>query len=677
MALADTAALIASLTLEDKFSRPAKNIEGSLGRLESGMSRIGSQATRGVSTAIGNIARIGVVAGGALAAGIGVSIKQASDLNEEIDKSKVVFGAASDEVLAFSRNAATIGLATSEALGAAGAFGNMFNTVGLAQDKSADMSTTMVQLAADMASFNNEDPSEMLLRLRSGLAGEAEPLRRFGVLLSEARVKEFAYRNGIAATGEALTEAQKVQARYGLILEDTAIQQGNFAKTSKGVANQTRQLRANLKNVAAAIGTAFLPTLSRLGIRLNELFIQKQPQIIAFGERLGTALDRIFTDERISAGMGRLGDFIDRLAEGDVGNVVGQVEDVVRTIAGLPWQAIGDAARLLGTGSKALLDAFLGLPPWVQTAVLTGWGLNKLTGGALSGIVGQLASGLVRGILGINAGVVNLRAGTVVGGGGAPIGGGGAGGLLVNVGKFLGGVTLGLIAFEIAKEIGKLAIFNPTVAPAVSFEQQQFNRLVASGDTERMRNGLGAIESAIRNLESRDPLGIFLGDQLNVLREQRDTLKGLLAAATRPPTGPGGRPTGPIPSGSQPIPVKIPASPTNDLSQSRQFLRNIQNATGDTERTATQGLATSKRANALTDTQIGQDRYASALRGGEALRAFFLALTSLGVLRQIAAKNFSPTIVVKSTTNTNISGRTVASSYLEQRLRVGSGPQEF
>jgi hypothetical protein len=375
--------------------------------------------------------------------------------------------------------------------------------------------------------------------------------------------------------------------------------------------------------------------------------------------------------------MGRLGDFIDRLAEGDVGNVVGQVEDVVRTIAGLPWQAIGDAARLLGTGSKALLDAFLGLPPWVQTAVLTGWGLNKLTGGALSGIVGQLASGLVRGILGINAGVVNLRAGTVVGGGGAPIGGGGAGGLLVNVGKFLGGVTLGLIAFEIAKEIGKLAIFNPTVAPAVSFEQQQFNRLVASGDTERMRNGLGAIESAIRNLESRDPLGIFLGDQLNVLREQRDTLKGLLAAATRPPTGPGGRPTGPIPSGSQPIPVKIPASPTNDLSQSRQFLRNIQNATGDTERTATQGLATSKRANALTDTQIGQDRYASALRGGEALRAFFLALTSLGVLRQIAAKNFSPTIVVKSTTNTNISGRTVASSYLEQRLRVGSGPQEF
>jgi hypothetical protein len=677
MALADTAALIASLTLEDKFSRPAKNIEGSLGRLESGMSRIGSQATRGVSTAIGNIARIGVVAGGALAAGIGVSIKQASDLNEEIDKSKVVFGAASDEVLAFSRNAATIGLATSEALGAAGAFGNMFNTVGLAQDKSADMSTTMVQLAADMASFNTEDPSEMLLRLRSGLAGEAEPLRRFGVLLSEARVKEFAYRNGIAATGEALTEAQKVQARYGLILEDTAIQQGNFAKTSKGVANQTRQLRANLKNVAAAIGTAFLPTLSRLGIRLNELFIQKQPQIIAFGERLGTALDRIFTDERISAGMGRLGDFIDRLAEGDVGNVVGQVEDVVRTIAGLPWQAIGDAARLLGTGSKALLDAFLGLPPWVQTAVLTGWGLNKLTGGALSGIVGQLASGLVRGILGINAGVVNLRAGTVVGGGGAPIGGGGAGGLLVNVGKFLGGVTLGLIAFEIAKEIGKLAIFNPTVAPAVSFEQQQFNRLVASGDTERMRNGLGAIESAIRNLESRDPLGIFLGDQLNVLREQRDTLKGLLAAATRPPTGPGGRPTGPIPSGSQPIPVKIPASPTNDLSQSRQFLRNIQNATGDTERTATQGLATSKRANALTDTQIGQDRYASALRGGEALRAFFLALTSLGVLRQIAAKNFSPTIVVKSTTNTNISGRTVASSYLEQRLRVGSGPQEF
>ena len=61
-------------------------------------------------------------------------------------------------------------------------------------------------------------------------------------------------------------------------------------------------------------------------------------------------------------------------------------------------------------------------------SVLTGWGLNKLTGGALTSIAGALASGLIKGVLGINAGVVNITAGTVTGvpGTGAP-GGGDAG----------------------------------------------------------------------------------------------------------------------------------------------------------------------------------------------------------------------------------------------------------
>jgi hypothetical protein len=63
----------------------------------------------------------------------------------------------------------------------------------------------------------------------------------------------------------------------------------------------------------------------------------------------------------------------------------------------IPWATIGEAM----------------LPPWVQTAVITGWGLNKLTGGALGGIVGELGKGLIKGVLGMNAGVVNARAGVV------------------------------------------------------------------------------------------------------------------------------------------------------------------------------------------------------------------------------------------------------------------------
>ena len=126
------------------------------------------------------------------------------------------------------------------------------------------MSKSMVQLAGDMASFHDQDPTEMLEKLRSGLSGEAEPLRKFGILISEAAVKQKAYQLGIAKTGAELTEAQKVQARYALIMEQSSKAQGDFARTSDSVANKQRTLAAETENTAAAFGQSLLPVMQAL-----------------------------------------------------------------------------------------------------------------------------------------------------------------------------------------------------------------------------------------------------------------------------------------------------------------------------------------------------------------------------------------------------------------------------
>jgi hypothetical protein len=126
------------------------------------------------------------------------------------------------------------------------------------------MSNVMVQLASDMGSFNNEDPTDMLLRLRSGLAGEAEPLRKFGVLLSAAAVQEEAVRIGLVGVGGALDEAQKVQARYSLILGQTTVQQGDFERTSEGLANATKALTAKFEELQAKLGVIVLPLIEDL-----------------------------------------------------------------------------------------------------------------------------------------------------------------------------------------------------------------------------------------------------------------------------------------------------------------------------------------------------------------------------------------------------------------------------
>jgi hypothetical protein len=216
-----------------------------------------------VSTAM---AAIGVGIGlTAILGFFGGAVGAASDLNEEVSKSQVVFGDSADTVEAFADRAdRALGQSKAQAMGAAGGFGNMFRTIGLAEDAAAGMSIQMVQLASDMASFNNEDPSDMLDRLRAGLSGEAEPLRRFGVLLSEAAVKEKAYADGIAEVGAELTEQQKVQARYNLILAQTTLQQGDFARTSTGLANSQRIQAAVWENSLARIGQALLPLAKAL-----------------------------------------------------------------------------------------------------------------------------------------------------------------------------------------------------------------------------------------------------------------------------------------------------------------------------------------------------------------------------------------------------------------------------
>jgi phage-related protein len=197
-------------------------------------------------------------------AGFGMykAVQLASDLNETINKTKRVFGESGQAMLNWGKNAATtMGMTQQQALEGASSIGAMLTPMGIAPSKAAAMSKAMTQLATDMGSFNNMDPTEMLDRIRSGLSGEMEPLKRFGTVLSETRVKQFAWTNGIAKSGEELTEQQKIMARYGLLLEDTKQQQGDFAKTSDGLANRQRILKANLLESATALGTSLVPIL--------------------------------------------------------------------------------------------------------------------------------------------------------------------------------------------------------------------------------------------------------------------------------------------------------------------------------------------------------------------------------------------------------------------------------
>jgi hypothetical protein len=213
----------------------------------------------------------GLVGGASIVAGFKQAIDGASDLSESTSKVNVVFGEASQSVLDFADSAAKgLGQSEAQALEATGTFGNLLRSVGLAEEDAAKFSTTMVGLASDLASFNNTSVDDALLALRSGLVGETEPLKRFGVNLNDATLKAKALELGLSDGKATLDANAKAQAAYALIMEQTALAQGDFARTSDGLANQSKILGAQWTELTTTVGGKLLPATTSFVNFLND-----------------------------------------------------------------------------------------------------------------------------------------------------------------------------------------------------------------------------------------------------------------------------------------------------------------------------------------------------------------------------------------------------------------------
>ncbi len=190
---------------------------------------------------------------------------KASDLSESVNKAQIVFGQQFSGIKKFAEGAAdSIGLSEGQALAAAGTFGSMFKGLGIQGPIVQSMSKQVLQLGADLASFNNLDVNESLDALLSGLKGESEPLmRQFGIVLDEATLKQKAMDMGlVSSTKGTLPAAIRTQAIYAAILERTKDAQGDFARTSDGLANSTRILKAGWQDITTTLGNFFVPIAS-------------------------------------------------------------------------------------------------------------------------------------------------------------------------------------------------------------------------------------------------------------------------------------------------------------------------------------------------------------------------------------------------------------------------------
>jgi hypothetical protein len=196
----------------------------------------------------------------------------ASDLEETVSKVGFVFGKSGQIALdAADEMADRYGIVKREFLDAAASIGLVGKASGLTQREAAQLGVNMGKLAVDASSFYNVPLEEALMAFRSGLVGEAEPMRRFGVLLSEDALKAEALALGVAKGNQELTEAQKVRARVSLITKGLKDATGDLERTQDSLANRIRKLQGQFYNLIVTVGQALMPLFQALTTALMQL----------------------------------------------------------------------------------------------------------------------------------------------------------------------------------------------------------------------------------------------------------------------------------------------------------------------------------------------------------------------------------------------------------------------
>jgi hypothetical protein len=233
----------------DFDGRGFKKAENRIGGLKSGLGGLGV-AIAGITAALGSLKLL----------------RLGSDAQETLNVMNFAFEESTKKVQEWSRefgNAA--GRSEFELQKTASTLGAVLNPMmEKNSEAAAEMSMNLAQLSVDLGSFFDRADEDVLVALRSGLVGEMEPMRRFGVVMTQDALAAFAMANGMKANIKEMSISEKATLRYNFIMDQTSLAQGDAVRTAKNWANATKALKGALHEVGTNIGLVMLPKAEKL-----------------------------------------------------------------------------------------------------------------------------------------------------------------------------------------------------------------------------------------------------------------------------------------------------------------------------------------------------------------------------------------------------------------------------
>ena len=248
---------------------------------------------------------------------LGKAIDYSSSMTEAQNVVAVTFGRNSEVMDKFAESAIKdFGMAKLSATQFASRFQAMGSTMGITADKVAkanefikekvsgnsrayedlgdsvaDMSINLTKLTADMASLYNQDYEDVAQDMQAIYTGMTRPLRKYGLDLTQATLKEWALANGLDADIDKMSQAEKTMLRYQYVMSRAGGAMGDFTKTADTWANAMRTVKQLLQEIARLIGEAFInalrPALLQFRNFLFNFLELTQNALNALGKLLG------------------------------------------------------------------------------------------------------------------------------------------------------------------------------------------------------------------------------------------------------------------------------------------------------------------------------------------------------------------------------------------------------
>lgn len=272
--LKDKAKSVAS-SIKESFSRVGSSVKGAMSKIKGIGSKIGGMGSK--VSGLFNKAAIGVTMAAATG-GVAVNqmVDQQSKYTEALNATGQIFGKNSDKMKKWAdTHTATTGQSKAELMEGNAQLGAMLKGMGMNQEKTAQYSTQMTQMGADLGSFFNKSNEDVSASIKSIITGETETMKdNFGIVMTQQNLQAFARQEHYKKDYKAMTQQEQVELRLAYVRKSSSSAMGDYSRSlSSSLENQKKLVMANLNNIATDAGKALLP----IGLALTQLMMKMMP----------------------------------------------------------------------------------------------------------------------------------------------------------------------------------------------------------------------------------------------------------------------------------------------------------------------------------------------------------------------------------------------------------------